>query len=71
MISSATAKLRDYVDQSHRAQAPDDVRWRALARLYARRSAVDNLISALERYQQEQSRLRAKCAAISAAEMSS
>ena len=37
----------------------DSVRRRALARLYERRSAVENLISALERYQQEQRRLKA------------
>jgi hypothetical protein len=35
--------------------SPDDVRRRALVRLYERRFAVDNLIRALERYQQEQS----------------
>lgn len=71
MTVPATAKLRDHVDHLPHLQAPDDVRWRALARLYARRTTVDNLVIALERYQQEQSRLRAKCAAPSAAEMSS
>lgn len=62
-MTAMSAKRRDRDDQLHRVQAPDDIRWRALARLYERRSAVDDLISALERYQQEQSRLRAQRAA--------
>ena len=36
-------------------QSTDDRRRRALVRLYERRFAVDNLIRALERYQQEES----------------
>jgi hypothetical protein len=71
MTALATAQRRDQNDQLHQVQAPDDVRWRALARLYERRSAVDNLIGALERYQREQSPLTVKCAAVSAVEMSS
>ena len=71
MTASTAAKRRDQDNLLHTVQPPDDVRWRELARLYERRSAVDNLIRALERYQREQSRLRAKCAALSAAEMSS
>ena len=55
--------------RSRFVQPPDDVRRRALARLYERRSAVDNLIDALERYQHGQSRLSAKRADITAAEM--
>ena len=47
----------------------DDMRRRALARLYERRSAVDNLIHALERYRQEQSKIPAKRGLFSAAEM--
>ena len=50
----------------HAERPPDDVRHRALARLYERRSAVDNLISALERYQQEQGAQTAKCVTLSA-----
>jgi hypothetical protein len=69
MTFLATAKLEDSVNSTSQLQAPDDVRWRALARLYARRTAVDNLISALERYQQQQSRMRAKCASVSASAM--
>ena len=38
----------------------DHARRRALARLYARRAAVSNLIGALEQYQQEQSLQRAQ-----------
>ena len=44
----------------------DDLRRRALVRLYERRFAVDNLIRALERYQQDQSGLPAKRASLSA-----
>ena len=50
---------------------PDDARRRALARLYARRSAVSNLIRALERYQQEQSLQRAKGGVLTDLEKSS
>jgi hypothetical protein len=57
MTASVAAKRRDYDDQFHGVQAPDDVRWRALARLYERKSAVDHLIGALERYQRERSQL--------------
>ena len=38
----------------HLTQAPDDFRRRALVRLYERRYAVDHLIRALERYQEEE-----------------
>jgi hypothetical protein len=53
------------------AQSPDDAQRRALARLYARRSAVSNLISALERYQREQRLQRAKGGVPTDGEMSS
>jgi hypothetical protein len=53
------------------AQPPDDVRRRALARLYERRTAVDQLIGALERYQQEQLHTRKNQKAFSAVEKSS
>jgi hypothetical protein len=47
------------------------VRHRALARLYERRAAVDNLIGALERYQREQAQLRETASVFTAAEKSS
>ena len=50
---------------------PDDARRHALTRLYARRSAVNNLIGAVERYQLEQGRQRAKGATAIDGEMSS
>jgi hypothetical protein len=45
------------------APPPNDIRHRALARLYERRAAVNTLIGALERYQQEQLKLRENGAA--------
>jgi hypothetical protein len=57
MELSAVTKSRVPENRRSSVQASDSVKRRALARLYERRSAVDNLISALERYQQEQSRL--------------
>ena len=42
----------------------DSIRRRALERLYERRSAVDQLIESLERYQREQAARRAECVAI-------
>ena len=47
---------------------PDDgVRRRALARLYERRGAVDQLIESLERYQVSQAAHRGKCIEITSA----
>jgi hypothetical protein len=69
MALMTATQLRGHDHRSRFVQPRDDVRRRALARLYERRSAVDKLIGALERYQQEQSRLSAKRAAITAAEM--
>lgn len=46
-------------------------RRRALARLYERRSAVDSLIDALERYEQHQRTRRTLLGAVSAVELSS
>jgi hypothetical protein len=60
MISSAASNLRVHDDTRRIVRQPDDVRNRVLARLYERKSAVDNLISALERYQQEKRGLTAK-----------
>jgi len=59
MELSAATKSRVSENRRSSVQASDSIKRRALARLYERRSAVDNLISALERYQQEQSRLMA------------
>ena len=54
-----SAKHRVSEPPRRMVKPPDDARRRALARLYARRSAVSNLIGALERYQREQSLQRA------------
>jgi hypothetical protein len=69
LMTAMSAKRRDRDDQSHGVQAPDDIRWRALARLYERRSAVDDLIRSLERYQQGQGWLQAQPTPPSAEEM--
>jgi hypothetical protein len=50
-------------------RSTDDLRRRALVRLYERRFAVDNLIRALERYQQEESGQEAERAPLSAGGM--
>jgi hypothetical protein len=56
----------------HRVGKPtDSVRRRALARMYVRRSALRDLIGALERYQLEQGRQRAKCEGFTGEETSS
>jgi hypothetical protein len=57
MAFSVTTQLRDPDRGSRPVQPSDDVRRGALAHLYERRSAVNNLIGALERYQQEQTPL--------------
>jgi hypothetical protein len=64
-------KLRHREHRLRLAQPADSVRRRALARLYERRSAVENLISSLERYQQEQKQVRVKRIDSTSAEMSS
>jgi hypothetical protein len=64
--STASTAIR-VPDQSRSiARSTDDLRRRALVRLYERRFAVDNLIRALERYQEDESRLPAKQAPLSA-----
>ena len=68
-LRSANAKLRERGRRA--ATPPEALRERALARLYARRAAVRNLISAVEQYQQEQSRARARDSAANAAKTSS
>jgi len=59
-------------DRNWRVVKPRDrVRLRALERLYERRSAVNNLIGALERYQRDQKRLKGRSAKLTVAAMSS
>jgi hypothetical protein len=71
MQRSTAAKHRAPGPSPRMVKPTDDVRRRALARLYERRSAVRNLIGALEQYQLEQSRQRAQCAPPTGGEMSS
>ncbi len=52
LIANNQTRSRDQRWRS--AEASGSAKHRALVRLYERRSAVDNLIHALERYQQEQ-----------------
>jgi hypothetical protein len=59
MERSTTARQRVSEPCRRTGRPPDDAQRRALARLYARRSALCNLIGALERYQREQSLQRA------------
>ena len=54
-LTATQPRPRDY---RRVPQPPAGNHYRALARLYERKSAVDNLIGALERYQQETSRGR-------------
>ena len=51
---------------SYRDRHSDDVRRRALERLYERRATVDELIDVLERYQQERQSTLAPCIDITA-----
>jgi hypothetical protein len=71
MERSTSARHRVSEPRRRTVQPPDDARRRALARLYARRSAVSNLIGALERYQREQSLQRANGGVLTDWEMSS
>ena len=71
MERSTSARHRVSEPRRRTVPPPDDARRRALARLYARRSAVSNLIGALERYQREQSLQRAKCGVLTDGETSS
>jgi hypothetical protein len=57
--------------QQYRLNPSDSVRRRALARLYERRSVVDELIASLERYQTVPAELRASCVEINAGKRSS
>ncbi len=53
MSRPATAEIRCREASGNRAQPVGTNRHRALVRLYERRAAVDQLISALERYQRD------------------
>ncbi len=52
MNLTGTAQIRTRDPHGNRTQPASANRHRALARLYERRAAVDQLIDALERYQQ-------------------
>jgi hypothetical protein len=71
MERSTSAKHRLSEPRRRTVKPPDDARRGALARLYARRSALSTLIRALERYQRAQSLQRAKRGVPSDGEMSS
>jgi len=53
MNLTATVEIQERDAHGNRTQPVESNRHRALARLYERRAAVDHLINALERYQQE------------------
>ena len=71
MERSTSARHRVSEPRRRMVKPSDDARRRDLARLYARRFAVSNLIGALERYQREQSQQRAMCGVPTDGEMSS
>ncbi|MCU1238143.1 MAG: hypothetical protein JWP63_6110 [Candidatus Solibacter sp.] len=58
------ALSNDVFSDRSRSTSTDNNRRRALARLYERRIAVDELIDSLERYQSAQSTRRASCVEI-------
>jgi len=53
MNPSAAAQIQAREPQGRRTPSPAGSRHHALVRLYERRAAVDQLISALERYQRD------------------
>jgi len=61
------ALTHDNLSLRNRFASADSIRRRALARLYERRSAVDELINSLERYQTSQVSRRATCVEITCA----
>ena len=56
--------------QRYRLSSTGSLRRRALERLYERRSAVDELIESLERYQSAQASRRANCIEITSGQTS-
>jgi hypothetical protein len=62
-----TAQTSPSIADRSRSLASDIVRRRALQRLYEQKAAVDELISSLELYQNQQQKQRAKCVQINAA----
>jgi hypothetical protein len=59
-------KLKSVDPIQYRPDSIDEIRNRALGRLYARRDAVDALIRSLELYEDTQQRRRACCIPITA-----
>jgi hypothetical protein len=70
-MANLNALSNDVLPQHCRFTSTDSIRRRALARLYERRTAVDQLIDSLERYQFAQSAPRANCVEITSGKMSS
>ena len=71
MVFSTATEPRNHNNVRRAVRRPDEIRHRALARLYERKIAVDSLIHALERYQQERRGPTEKEAVTTAGEMSS
>jgi hypothetical protein len=71
MASATATQLQTHTHLLRIVPRSDEIRRRALARLYERRAAVDNLIGALERYQRDQRASTAMYAATTAEGMSS
>jgi hypothetical protein len=71
MVSWNASIFKIPAHRLHLTQPPEDFRRRALVRLYERRCAVDHLIRALERYQQEEKQPLAESAELTAEAMSS
>ena len=65
-MATATAIQFRTSTPSNQSISTDQIRMRALARLYERRAAVDELIGSLERYQEGLHGQRDNCIAINA-----
>ena len=65
MLATLTFPTSSY-EQRHQLRVSEGIRRRALNRLYERRATVDELISVLERYQDQQSGALAPCVEITA-----
>jgi hypothetical protein len=66
LAMNATISISSYAEHN-RARFCDEIRRRALARLYERRQTVDELIGVLERYQEQGAGTPAPCIEFSAA----
>jgi hypothetical protein len=71
MASATATQLQIHTHLRRIVPRSDEIRHRALARLYERKAAVDDLIGALERYQRDQRASTAMYAATTAEGMSS